>query len=314
MRIVVIGMGGVGGYLAARLSQAQADVTCVARGAHGRALREHGLLVRGTRGVEARGSAREQNREQVEERVQLGRVLEARELEGPFDVAVIAVKWPGLPEACDELQRVIAPDGIVLPLLNGLDSEDVVASYVGAQRTLAAVAYMSAGLLEPGAIYVHGNARVGLAAYRPGQEAWLAQLVRLFTAAQVPVRSHFDYRSMLWEKMVWNAPFNAICALTRQNAGAVLQRAPELVRSAMREVIEVARADGSPLPDLLLEAMVQLTRSEYPDTEPSMLQDVRAGRPTEVDILQGAVVERGAAREVPTPVMRTLAELVRALA
>lgn len=300
MRILVIGAGGVGGYLGARLTQAGCDVTFVARGAHGQALRERGLSIRGPRG---------------EERVPLARVVEhARSLEGPFDLVLLAVKWPSLRDACDELQRLIAPDAVVLPLLNGLSSEEVVASYVGAQRTLAAVAYMSAGVLEPGVIYAHGNTRVGLAVYRPGQEAWLQRLVQMFTAAQVPARSHFDYRAMLWEKMVWNAPFNAICALTGQRAGYVAEQLPALVRDAMGEVIQVARADGVEMPDVIADVMLQVTRTEYPDTEPSMLQDVRAGRATEVDILQGAVAARGAALGVATPVMRTLAELVRGLA
>jgi 2-dehydropantoate 2-reductase len=299
MRILTIGAGGVGGYLGARLTQAGCDVSFVARGAHGRALREQGLLVRGSSG---------------EERVRLAHLVEhPRELEGPFDVVLVAVKSADLHDACDELQRLIAPDGVVLPLLNGLSSEDVVASYVGAQRTLAAVAYMSAGILEPGVVYAHGNTRVGLAAYRPGQESWLARLEQAFSAAQVPVRTHTDYRAMLWEKMVWNAPFNAICALTRRRAGVVAARVPELVRAAMREVIQVARADGVQLPDVIADAMLQVTRTDYPDTEPSMLQDVRAGRATEVEILQGAVAERGAALGVATPVMRTLAELIRGL-
>jgi 2-dehydropantoate 2-reductase len=300
MRILVIGAGGVGGFLGARLTKAGCDVTFVARGAHGQAVREQGLSIQGPSGTE---------------RVALARVVEhPRALEGRFDVVLLAVKWPGLDQACDELQRLIAPEAVVLPLLNGLSSEDVVASYVGAQRTLAAVAYMSAGIIEPGVIYAHGKSRVGLAAYRPGQESWIKRLEQTFSAAQVPVRSHFDYRAMLWEKMIWNAPFNAICALTLQPAGTVVERLPELVRAAMREVIAVARADGVQMPDAIADVMLQLTRTEYPNTEPSMLQDVRAGRVTEVDILQGAVAERGAALGVETPVMRTLADLVKGLA
>src|SRR5687767_12687823 len=132
MRVLVIGAGGVGGYLGARLLVSGVDVTFVARGAHARALREAGLLIRGPRG---------------DERVQTAQVLEARQLKGPYDLALLAVKWPGLEEACDELPRCLSPEGVVLPFLNGLRSEEVVASYVGAQRTIAAVAYMSAGLL-----------------------------------------------------------------------------------------------------------------------------------------------------------------------
>src|SRR5688572_28547190 len=113
--------------------------------------------------------------------------------------------------------------------------------------------------------------------------------------------------------MIWNAPFNAICALTDKSAGQVLERAPELVREAMREVIAVARAEGVQVPDAMVEVMLQVSRVEYPQTEPSMLQDVRAHRVTEVDILQGAVAERGQALGVETPVLRTLAALIRGL-
>jgi 2-dehydropantoate 2-reductase len=273
------------------------DVQFVARGAHAQALAAQGLLIRGPQG---------------DERIAVGKPLEARALTGHFDVVLLAVKWPGLPEACDELQRVLTPDGVVLPFLNGLSSEDVVAGYVGAQRTVAAVAYMSAGLLGPGEIYVHGNTRVGMAAYRPGQEAVIERLARLFGAAQVPVRVHGDYRAMLWEKMVWNAPFNAICALARKSSGAVVESQPQLVREAMLEVIRVARADGVTIADVIADVMLQVTRSEYAKTEPSMLQDLRAGRPTEVDILQGAVAERAEALGVEAPIMKTLAALIRA--
>jgi 2-dehydropantoate 2-reductase len=297
MRFLVVGAGGVGGYLGARLVAAGQDVQFVARGAHAAALREQGLLIRGPDG---------------DERIAVGKPLEARELQGHFDVVLLAVKWRGLPEACDELGRVLAPDGVVLPLLNGLSSEDIVASYVGAQRTLAAVAYMSAGLIGPGEIYVHGNSRVGLAAYRPGQDAFMELLPRLFSAAQVPVRVHGDYRAMLWEKMVWNAPFNAVCALARKNSGSVVESQPQLVREAMLEVIRVARADGVNIADVMADMMLQVTRTEFAKTEPSMLQDLRAGRPTEVDILQGAVADRADALGVEAPIMKTLAALIRA--
>jgi 2-dehydropantoate 2-reductase len=298
MRIAVIGAGGVGGYFGARLAAAGEDVTLVARGAHGRALREHGIVIEGPAG---------------EEHIGLPRVVTAEQLDGAYDAVLLAVKWPGLEDACAELPRILAPHGVVAPFLNGLDSEDVVARYVGAQRTLAAVAYMSAGIVREGRIYAHGNTRAGLAAYRPGQEGQVEVFAQKLTKAGIPVRVHPDYRAMLWEKMVWNAPFNAICALTQKPAGAALAHAEASVRDAMREVIAVAKADGAPLSELMIDVMVQLTRAEYPLTEPSMLQDVRAGRPTEVDILQAAVVRRAAAHGIDVPVMRTLENLVRAL-
>ncbi len=300
MRILIIGAGGVGGYFGARLLQAGCDVTIAARGEHGRALLERGLTLR-------------EDRRDVQ--VPIPRVvLELGALRERFDLILIAVKWPELETVCEALPNLIAVHGLAAPLLNGLSSEDVVARYVGAQRTLAAVAYMSAGLIAPGAIYAHPHTRIGFAPFRPGQEQDVARVAALFERAGVPVQRSDEYRSMLWQKMVWNAPFNAVCALTRKPAGECAERLEPLLRRAMREVIAVAHAEGVLLAEQLSDVMIHVSKSQFPNTEPSMLQDVRRGRSTEVEILQGEVVRRGHALDVDTPVLSTLADLIRGLA
>jgi 2-dehydropantoate 2-reductase len=300
MRTLIIGAGGVGGYLAARLESGRADVTILARGAHGEALRAHGLRILGGAN---------------EERVRLAHVVtDAEELRDGkrFDLIVLAVKWSDLESACDALPNLIAPGGVVVPLLNGLSSEDVVMRYVGAQRTIAGVIYMSAGLREPGSIYVNGRVRLGLAAYRPGQDEDIARIGTLFEAAGVPLQRSDDYHTMLWQKMIWNAPFNGLCALSGRNAGYCVEHMELLVRRAMREVIAVARADGAALSEQLVDVMIEITRGDYALTEPSMLQDVRRGRSTEVEILQAEVVRRGLRLGVDTPVLSTLAAILTA--
>ncbi|MEY4509343.1 MAG: hypothetical protein RLZZ450_1465 [Pseudomonadota bacterium] len=298
MRTLVIGAGGVGGYLSARLAQANNDVTIAARGAHGRALQERGLTLHTSKGSE---------------HIVLPRVVASVDsLREQFDLVLVAVKWSGLEQALDPLPNLLAPYGVVVPLLNGLTSEDVVARYVGAQRTLAGVAYMSAGILEPGAIYETGNTRVGLAAYRPGQDADLERVGALLSRASIPVQQQPDYMTMLWQKMVWNAPFNGICALARRPAGACVELMEPLIKRAMLEVIAVARAEGVVIPEQFADFMLGTTREQFALTEPSMLQDLRAGRATEVDILQGEVVLRAQKLGVDVPVLSTLAALMRA--
>jgi 2-dehydropantoate 2-reductase len=305
MKTLVIGAGGVGGYFGAQLARAGFDVTIAARGSHGRALSERGIAIK--------TSAHEQP-EAHAQRIRFARVVaSADELHERFELVLLAVKWPELEASCDALPNVIAVDGVVVPLLNGLTSEDVVASYVGAQRTVSGVAYMSAGIVEPGTIYVHGNTRLGLAPYRPGQDGELLRLVAAFTRAGIHVQTSEDHRAMLWQKMLWNAPFNGICALARKTAGQCADQMEPLVRSAMLEVIAVARAEGVLLPESLVDGMLAVTREQFPLTEPSMLQDVRKGRPTEVDILQGEVASRAARLGVPAPVLATLAALIRGL-
>ncbi|WP_437755362.1 ketopantoate reductase family protein [Sorangium sp. So ce1389] len=298
MRILIVGAGAVGGYFGARLALAGEDVTFVARGAHGEAMRSRGLVLRTPAG---------------ELRTPPLRVVDLDGARGPFDLALIAVKWPSLAAVSARLPGLLAEGGLAVPLLNGLDSEDAVAREVGESRVIAAIAYMSAGLSGPGEIETLAPTRAGLAPYRSGQEPRVEAVAALLERAGVPVRRGSSYRAMLWEKMVWNAPFNAICALTGQRAGVVVEQMEDLAREAMLEVIAVARSEGAEIPVGIADAMVALTRAEFPLTEPSMLQDVRAGRETEVDILQGAVVERGRRAGVDTPVLRTLATLVRGL-
>lgn len=298
MRILLVGAGAVGGYFGARLVLAGEDVTFVARGAHAEAMRSRGLILRTPAG---------------EVRTPPLRVIDLDAAQGPFDLVLVAVKWPSLADVSARLPGLLAAEGLVLPLLNGLDSEDAVAQHVGASRVIASIAYMSAGLSGPGVIETLAPTRAGLAPYRAGQEPRVEAIAALLERAGIPARRSSSYRAMLWEKMVWNAPFNAICALTGQRAGVVAERMEDLVRAGMLEVIAVARAEGAEIPLETADAMLALTRAEFPLTEPSMLQDVRAGRATEVDILQGAVVERGRRVGVDTPVLRTLATLVRGL-
>jgi 2-dehydropantoate 2-reductase len=117
---------------------------------------------------------------------------------------------------------------------------------------------------------------------------------------------------VLWTKLLWNAPFNAICALTDKTAGEVLS-VPELaalVRDAMMELSRVAAADGVVIDERLIDATLDATRTKFAASVPSMLQDLRSGRPTEAFAIQGAVVRRGEQHGVPTPVHRALLALV----
>lgn len=298
MRILMVGTGAVGGAFGARLAEAGYEISFVARGPHADILRERGLTLVTPKGGHSTGPLR---------------VSTLKDAQGPFDLVLISVKWAALEEVCEELPNLLAPHGFVIPMLNGLDSEDVVARYVGAQRTIACVAYVASALTKPGELSLLTQPRIGLAPYRPGQDEQIGVLAVMFEKAGIAVRRAEDAGSLLWEKMVWNGPFNAICALTRRPAGWVADHMEPLLRDAMAEVISVARAEGVALPPQVIELMFHTTRSDFPGTEPSMLQDVRAGRSTEVDILQGAVVARAERAGVQVPVMQTLATLVRAL-
>jgi 2-dehydropantoate 2-reductase len=300
MRILVIGAGGVGGYFAAKLALAGHDVAVVARGAHGEAIREHGLVVDTPRG-------------ELKTRVAvLDDVARARGHDA--EVILIAVKAHQLGEIASAIGSALAPAGVAIPLQNGLDSEGELAKIIGSERVIGGVAQMGAGILAPGRIYLRSGGSIVLAPLDREQQSEVERIVRIFAQA-FPCTAESDLQTVLWRKLLWNAPFNAICALTRRRPGDVLAFAEleQLVRGAMHEILAVARAEGTDVDESTIEDLIGVTRRKLAEIEPSMLQDVLAGRPSETEALQGAVVERARRHGLSTPIMNVLYALMRGL-
>lgn len=298
MKVLVVGTGAVGGYYGAMLARAGNDVTFVARGEHGRAIREHGLVV-------------ETPSEQL---VVRARVLDdVREAAGlGVDVAIVAVKASSLGDVASGVGAALGAGGVALPLLNGLDSEEDLARVLGRDRVIGGIAQIASRIAAPGRIRVDAPARIVVSPLEPAQAGTVQRIAEAFTLAGFGCDVKPDLARVLWTKLLWNAPFNAICALTGRTAGEVLVL-PELealVRAAMQELAAVARAEGVAIDDRLIDATIDATRTKFADSVPSMLQDVRAGRPTEASALQGAVVARGEKHGIPTPIHRTLLALV----
>jgi 2-dehydropantoate 2-reductase len=300
MKILIVGAGAVGGTFGAKLVSGGHEVAFVARGEHGRILREQGLSLEAPEGgINARGPVFES----VEAAVGFG-----------ADVALVAVKWPSLEEVAAGTAAALAPGGVAIPLLNGLDVEERLAESIGAERVVGGVAQLAAALVAPGQIRLRAGGMITLAPFVPAQRELVEHIAATFSAC-FPCHAEPDLHRVRWQKLLWNAPFNAICALTRRRAGEVLAL-PELdalVRQVMREVLSVARAEGVVLEDSAMDAMIAITHGLFANTEPSMLQDVLAGRETETDQLQGAVVARAERHGVPTPALVTLHALLRGL-
>ncbi len=300
MRILVVGAGAVGGYFGVKLALAGHDVTFLARGAHAAAIREHGLVVETPHG-EIVGRA------PVIDHIDQARGLAA-------DLALVSVKASGLGAVAAGTGHALSEHGVAIPLLNGLDSEDELGNVIGLERVVGGVAMMAAGHVAPGRLYLKAGGMMSIAPMVHAQEKLVQRLAAELGEA-FPCNVDENLAHMLWQKLLWNAPFNAICALTRLPAGRVLElpELEELVMRAMHEVIAVARAENVPLGESSIDAMLNVTRGLFADAEPSMLQDVLAERPTEADELQGAVVRRGREHNIPTPVHQALLALLHGL-
>lgn len=225
-------------------------------------------------------------------------------------IAFVAVKATATAGAARALGQALAPDGVAVTLQNGLGNVETLAEALGEERVVAGAAEVGATLVAPGRARAGGGNRIRLAEHPRTPE--IAGLLR---HAGFDVSVEADARAMLWRKLATSATLLPLTALLGVPNGEIARRpsAAAILAEAALEVATVARAAGisfegnEPVgPALRVAETTQANLS-------SMLQDVRAGRHTEVNAVTGAVVREGKRLGVPTPVLETLALAVAAL-
>ncbi len=231
---------------------------------------------------------------------------------GPVDLAVLTVKDYDVESTLPALAALRAHGPMaVLTLQNGVDAPETVANAQGREAVLAGSAYISVELVAPGVVaqtgthqrLVFGELEGGSA---PSERALAT--AALLTAAGFEGQAVADGRVALWEKLTFLAPFSGFTAAARAPLGRIwgdMSLRP-VFREAVREVARVARAEGAAvaLPE---DASIDQQLNALPaGMRSSLLVDLERGRRLELEAIQGAVVRRGQARGVPTPVLATI--------
>ena len=302
MHVLVYGSGAVGGYFGALLVRGGHEVTLVARGANLEALRRDGLRVL------LGGSAPALH------------VHPARAVSDPADapradVVLVCVKSYDTRAAADALRPVVGADTIVLSLQNGIENERILAEGLGLPPLLVGLTRIGVELTAPATVFYSGRGEI-LYGEPDGTESVRARrLQEVFAAAGVPHQLRRDVLVVAWEKLAWNAGFNAVTTLTDSTVREVLACEPsrEVVVAAMEEVDAVATAAGVLVRRRRTAAVVEESLSGLPDFPTSMLQDRRRGRRLEHDAINGAVVRAATHAGVAVPVNRTLLALLERL-
>ena len=295
MDILVVGAGSTGCFYGHRFAVAGFAVTFVARGASAAVLQNRGIVVElgppPSPAIEHSGPCR---------------VVPGVAQAPDVDLVFIAVKAKDLPGIAADLGarwqgRATRP--WVMTIVNGLDAELELATHWPAASIVGAVAYVSAGRIGPGRVYCRQGGDLFLAPMPGHPLAPISDLAGRLRAA-LPVEAHPSLMAIRWKKLLWNGPLSALSTIHNKMAGEVLADPTlgPLALLAMREVVTVANAEGVALGEEDIEAVLTLTRGKAYTTEPSMLQDARAGRPTEAMTIQGAVVRAGARHGIDTPV------------
>jgi 2-dehydropantoate 2-reductase len=304
---LVIGPGGVGGYLAAVLAAGGLDVAVVARGAHADAIARDGLRLDDPQraGMEPQ------------------RVAVARSLDDapPADAVVLAVKHTSLPALCRELPAYLdscPDDAVLLAVQNGVVHLDGPLTGVAPERLLVGSVYIFSHVEQPGVIQCLGGPRLyrfgpldpADAALRRRADALAAQWggAGLFAVADD------DGRRVCWEKLCLLAPLSGLSAVTARTIGE-LRELPDLMRTfrtMVEEVRGIGLAEGVPIDEGLSDFVVQGIQTTDPAGRSSLYRDLVDGRDSEIEVLLGDLVRRADALGVPVPAMRTVYATVRA--
>ncbi|HZD68880.1 MAG TPA: 2-dehydropantoate 2-reductase [Actinomycetes bacterium] len=297
MRVVVVGAGATGGFLGGFLARAGHDVTLVARGAHLEAMRRAGLAVRTAEG-------------EFTVRPDCTGELDAV---GEAQVAFLAVKAHAVAPLAPRLGKLLRPGTALVTLQNGLpwwyfqrhggpldgtrletvDPGGVIERNLDPRQVVGAVVYAASSVVEPGVIEHMEGTRFTIGELDGSRSERCRAISTALTEAglRCPVRT--DIRKEIWLKLIGNAVLNPLSALTRASLAAIGgdAGARALALEAMSEAVRVAGAVGVEL-DLSVEQRLA-GAARVGEHRTSMLQDVEAGRPLEVDALLGGVVETG---------------------
>ena len=319
-KILFFGAGAVGSFLGARLAQAGMDVALVGRAPHVEAVAREGVRIR------VAGKATSQP-------VQAARQSVA-ELPGPFDYVLLTVKGYDTAAALDEIHPLLRPGTILGSFQNGVGNEEAIATALPDQALLAGSLTLPVSLEEPGEVLQHSR-RGGVALAPVSPEVNVAPLVRRLGEAGFPARRYADYRAMKWSKLLLNLLVNAQSAILDLPPSHVVAD-PELFRYERLAFLEAATVmdrmhvttvplPGYPVPWLrrfmslpaLLAQIVLEPRlaGGRGGKMPSLWWDLKRGKgESEVRYLNGAVVDGGARRDVPTPVNKVLWAILEQIA
>jgi 2-dehydropantoate 2-reductase len=212
------------------------------------------------------------------------------------DVIVVAWKTTSNHDLAEVLPKIVKPGAIILVLQNGLDPEREAQTQAPGCKILGGMCYVAAYKAGPGWIRHLAYGAITLAAYAPTQPLGITREMQEvgedFREAGVEIVLQADWRTTRWQKLVWNVPFNGLCALLGADTQALLRSSNirDLLKDMMEEVVAGALACGCNLPEDIVQRMFAIT-DVMTNYKPSMQVDRDAGRPMELDAIYGRTLE-----------------------
>lgn len=239
--------------------------------------------------------------------------LDAAEESRPAELILFAVKYGALEQAMEEVAHLVGEKTILLSALNGIRSEADLGRRFGREKVVHCIAQKMAAMKEGNAAFCTNPGELALGVLDGGKEENLDVVKTFFDETGFAYSCPADMRHAMWGKLLCNVGVNQTLALCGGTYRSVQQEgeAREMMKAAMRETILVANAEGVDLTEKDLEDWVAVIDGLNPDGEPSMRQDSKAGRKTEVVLFAGTICELGKKHCIATPVNDIFMEKIK---
>jgi len=320
MKIAIIGAGAIGGYVGVKLALAGESVTFIVRGANLEAIRRNGMKL-----------VMHDGAEHVARNVEATNDYAAA---GPQDIVILAMKAHQVEAVANDVPKLFGPETVVVTMQNGIpywyfhkhggdlqgtpvssvDPSGIIGRQIPAERVIGCVVYPASEMIEPGVVrHIEGD-RFPVGELDGTTSERVARVSQCFTHAGFKAPVLDDIRAEIWLKLWGNLTFNPISALTGSTLVDICQYPPtrELAASMMAEAQTIAHKLGITFRVSLEKRIAGAEKVGKHKT--SMLQDIEAGRPPEIDALVGAVVELGRLTRTRTPHIDAVYALTKLLA
>lgn len=295
LKVTVMGAGAVGCYFGGLLARAGHAVTLIGRPQHVQVFQAQGLRLQ---------------TQTFDETVAVQASTDAAAVAGA-DLVLFAVKSTDTESAGEQMRPHLAPGALVLCLQNGVDNAERLRAVLPGARVAAAVVYVATEMAGPGHLLHHGRGELVIEP-TPQDPSLSETVAQALVAAGVPTEISDNVRGALWAKLIINCAYNALSAVGRLPYGELVQRPGvlDVMRDVVAECRAVAEADRVTVPGDV-DAAVRRIAQTMPGQYSSTAQDLMRGKPSEIDHLNGLVVQRGDVLGVPTPANRVLWTVVK---
>jgi len=310
MKILVLGAGAIGSVFGGFLAKAGHHVCLIGRQAHLEAIKNRGLIIEGIWG-----------RHVIKNITGYESMTALREIETlDFDAVLLTVKSYDTESMLQSLTVCLPDTPPVVSLQNGLGNVDKIAAHTGREKTIGGRVIFGVEFMEPGKVSVTVSADKTMLGGLPGGIAasFVKRLACEFTAAGIAADVTDDINKFIWGKVLYNCALNALATLMNVHYGVLLESdsTREIMRRLIAEIFMVLEASGVILDwrepeeytDLLFSALIPRTF----DHHPSMLQDILRHKRTEIDALNGKVVQIGTEHGLDLPYNWAITKLIKA--